>query len=215
MSLHPANEAQRARLLSAEHWLCVERARLYTESYRRTEGVHPSLRAAMAFRNVFLGMSVRLEPDELLVGNRSSKLIAPPLALERGDFSFIFQHLFGPLQAFGYRIEPEARAQLFDELLPYWEGKTVRAAKLDALERHQLTSPLSLSPASFVKRVRAFGWESLKKLLPKGLTVPGLVRAMRAGRGRQREGPRPLHRHPGAHRARPRARARARVRGLA
>lgn len=183
MSLHPANEAQRARLLSAEHWLCVERARLYTESWRRTEGLHPSLRAAQAFRNVFLNMSVRLEPDELLVGNRSSKLIAPPLALERGDFSFIFKHLFEPLQAFGYRIEPEARAQLFDELLPYWEGKTVRAAKLEALERHQLTSPLSLSPASFVKRLRAFGVETLGKLLPRGLSVPALLRAMKAGAG--------------------------------
>src|SRR5690606_15767376 len=105
MSLHPANEAQRTRLLAAEHWLCTERAKLYTEAHRETAGAHPSWRAARAFQHVFRGMSVRIEPDELLVGNRSSKLIAPPLALERGDFSFIFKHIFESLSAFGYRIE--------------------------------------------------------------------------------------------------------------
>ena len=101
MSLHPANQAQRERLpLRAEHWLCIERAQLYTAVVpRRPTGCTRSLRAARAFQNVFLNMSVRIEPDELLVGNRSSKLIAPPLALERGDFSFIFEHLFEPLQA--------------------------------------------------------------------------------------------------------------------
>ena len=51
MSLHPANEAQRARLLSAEHWLCTERAKLYTEAHRETVGAHPSWRAARAFRH--------------------------------------------------------------------------------------------------------------------------------------------------------------------
>jgi formate C-acetyltransferase len=183
MSLHPANEAQRARLLAAEHWLCIERAQLYTQSYRGTEGVHPSLRAARAFQNVFGGMSVRIERDELLVGNRSSKLIAPPLALERGDFSFIFKHLFEQLQAFGYRIEPEARAQLFENLLPFWEGQTVRDAKLEALESNQLTSALSLAPRAMVRRFRAFGLDALEKLIPAGLSLPAMLRAIRAGAG--------------------------------
>ena len=183
MPLHPANEAQRARLLSAEHWLCVERAQLYTEAHRATVGAHPSWRAARACEHIFRGMTVRIEPDELLVGNRSSKLIAPPLALERGDFSFIFQHLFGPLEAFGYRIEPAARAQLFDELLPYWEGQTVRSAKLAALAAHDLTSPLSLAPRASYRRFRAFGLSTLRKLAPKGLSLPALLRAVRAGAG--------------------------------
>ena len=43
----------------------------------------------------------RIEPDELLVGNRSSRPIAPPIAAERGDFTFVFRHLFEDLEAFG------------------------------------------------------------------------------------------------------------------
>lgn len=85
--LHPTNAALKQRLLTAEHWLCIERARYATEVWRRTEGLHPSLRAARALENVLAKMSVRIEPGELLVGNRSSKPIAPPLALERGDFT--------------------------------------------------------------------------------------------------------------------------------
>ena len=46
-ALPPANAAQKRRLLEAEHWICVERARYYTESHRQTEGLHPSLRAAL------------------------------------------------------------------------------------------------------------------------------------------------------------------------
>ena len=183
MTLHPANEAQRARLLSAEHWLCTERAKLYTQAHRETVGAHPSWRAARAFQNVFRGMSVRIEQGELLVGNRSSKLIAPPLALERGDFSFVFQHLFESLQAFGYRIEPSARAQLFEELMPYWEGQTVCSDKLEALEAHHLTSPLNLSPLAFYRRLRAFGLGTLAKLLPEGLPLFQLFQALRAGAG--------------------------------
>ena len=71
-TLHPKNAAQKAKLLSAEHWLCIERARYYTEAHRETEGQHPSLRAARALQRVLEKMTVRIEPDELLVGNRSS-----------------------------------------------------------------------------------------------------------------------------------------------
>ncbi|MFZ5442170.1 MAG: pyruvate formate lyase family protein [Myxococcota bacterium] len=183
MSLHPANEALRRRLLEAEHWLCTERARHYTASHRETEGEHPSLRAAKAARRIFAEMTLRLEPEELLVGNRSSKPIAPPLALERGDFSFVFEHLFPALERFGYRIEPAARAELFDELLPYWKGRTVRAEKLAALAAHGLSSPLDLSPRAFARRLRAFGLPALAKLLPKGVPLRSLFGALRAGAG--------------------------------
>ena len=70
-TLHPKNAAQKKRLLDAEHWLCMERARHYTESHRRTEGLHASLRAARALESILARMTVRIEPDELLVGNPS------------------------------------------------------------------------------------------------------------------------------------------------
>ncbi len=198
-ALHPKNAAQKERLLRAEHWLCMERARYYTEAHRETEGQHPSLRAAKALARVLEKMTVRIEPDELLVGNRSTKLIAPPIAPERGDFTFVFEHLFDELRAFGYRIEPHDERVLFDELIPYWRGKTVRDAKIAALESHQLSSKLDLSPGEVRRKLRSFGVRKLVRLVDEdtpetlraravragrlALELPRLVRAVRAGAG--------------------------------
>ena len=41
-ALHPKNAAQKHRLLTAEHWLCMERARYYTKAHRETRGLDPA-----------------------------------------------------------------------------------------------------------------------------------------------------------------------------
>jgi formate C-acetyltransferase len=180
-ALHPKNAAQKAKLLGAEHWLCMERARYYTEAHRETEGQHPSLRAARALARVFEKMTVRIEPDELLVGNRSSKLIAPPIAPERGDFTFVFEHLFDELTRFGYRIEPADERVLFDELIPYWKGKTVRDAKIAAFRAHGLSSQLNVSPREVRRKARSFGATALARLFVDEKPAPTLLGKVRQG----------------------------------
>ena len=68
--IHPKNQIQKDKLLNAEHWLCMERAKFYTDSYRETEGELPSTRAAKALRNTFENMTIKIYPQEHLVGNR-------------------------------------------------------------------------------------------------------------------------------------------------
>ena len=187
--LHPKNAAMKARLLAAEHWLCIERARYATEVHRETEGLHPSLRAAKVLERVFAKMTVRIEPDELLVGNRSSVPIAPPIAPERGDLNFVLRHLLEDLEAFGYRITPEDRRELLGEILPAWEGKTVRDAKIAAFDAHGLSSRIDLSPRAVLWKIRSFGAEALLRLVaPRGasarsglLRLPRMLRAVQAG----------------------------------
>ena len=188
LGLHPTNAAMKARLLSAEHALCFERARYATEVYRATEGQHPSLRAAKALARVLEKMTIRIEPEELLVGNRASRPIAPPIAPERGDFTFVFRYLLEDLEAFGYRLTEEDRRLLFDELIPAWDGKTVRDAKLAALEAHGLSSTLNASPVELLRKLRAFGVAPLARLVaPRGETthllarLPRLLAAVKAG----------------------------------
>lgn len=184
--LHPKNAALKERLLTAEHALCLERARAYTAVYRETEGQHPSLRSAAALARTLAEMTVRIEAEEMLVGNRSSRPIAPPFAPERGDITFVLRHLLPDLEAFGYRITPEDKATLFDEILPAWEGKTVREAKIAAFEAHGLSSPLDASLGALVRKLRSFGPEPLARLIaPRGRRSPGrvrrLLRAVQAG----------------------------------
>ncbi len=163
-ALHPKNAALKQRLLEADYWLCMERARHYTDVYRQTEGEHPALRAAMGLERTLEQMTIRIEPEELLVGNRASRPVAPPFAPERGDFNFVFAHLFEPLKAFGYRISDEHQRWLFDEILPYWRGKTVRDLKTAALEAHGLSSRLSLTPRELKRKWQMFGPRVLLRL---------------------------------------------------
>ncbi|MCF8256175.1 MAG: hypothetical protein K9J06_01390 [Flavobacteriales bacterium] len=159
------NEAMKQKLLAAEYHICTERARFYTESYKDTEGEDPALRAAKALKHTFEQMTIRIEPEELLVGNRSSHLIAPPIAPERGDYSFILRYLLPDLVKFGYRITEADRRILFDEVLPYWQNRTVRDMKLEEFGNRGLCSRMNLRPREIHRRRQMFGRRVLLKLL--------------------------------------------------
>jgi len=150
--------------------------------------MHPALRAAHVVANVFKKSTIRIEADELLVGNRSSRPIAPPIAPERGDFTFVFEHLMDELEAFGYQVTDEDKALLFDEIIPAWRGRTVRDAKLAAFHEQELSSPLVATPLELIRKLRRFGPSTLGRLLvAKGARGPASllkrVRAIRAGAG--------------------------------
>jgi len=51
-------------LRTAEDTVCLERARLVTESYRATEGLHPAIRRARAIDAVFRNISIPLSDTE-------------------------------------------------------------------------------------------------------------------------------------------------------
>ncbi|HUY01417.1 MAG TPA: pyruvate formate lyase family protein [Candidatus Deferrimicrobium sp.] len=143
--LQSDNKSHKKRLLSSPHWLCMERAKFYTESYRETEGEHPSIRAAKALRKNLENMTIKIYPEEILVGNRSSHFLAPPIAPERGDMNYVLQYLLPALKNFGYVISPEDEKVLFEEIIPYWKGKSVREIKVNRFDAEKLSSKLNLS----------------------------------------------------------------------
>ena len=53
--------------------LCIEKARLITESYRQTEGEQAIIRYAKAFSHMLDNMPVLIDNDELFVGEGASK----------------------------------------------------------------------------------------------------------------------------------------------
>ena len=175
--LCPQNEALKRKLLSAEYHICIERAQLYTESYKTTEGLNPAVRVAEALKHTFAHMSIRIEPEELLVGNRSSKLIAPPLAPERGDISFILKYLLPDLIKFGYKITEGDKKILFEEILPYWEHKSVRDLKLNEFNRQDLCSRMNLSPIEIHRKRRTFGRRVLLHLVIDEPSMTGIETA--------------------------------------
>ncbi|MHA1147700.1 MAG: glycyl radical protein [Promethearchaeota archaeon] len=166
LGLHPANKIQKDRLLNSEHWICLERAKFYTDSYKETEGQHPSLRTAKALKNTFENMTVTVYPEELLVGNRSSQYIAPPIAPERGDMTFVLKVLLPTLKRkFGYQISKQHKKWLLKEIIPYWKGKSVRDMKVKIFDKEHLSSKLTLKDGGLKRLKNAFGWENIKRLV--------------------------------------------------
>lgn len=155
--LHPKVSIHKERLLTAPHWLCMERAKFYTESYKETEGEYPSIRAAKAIKKTFDNMTIRIYPEEVLVGNRASHFIAPPIAPERGDMLYVFQYLLPELkQKYKYVISQEHERILFEEIIPYWEGKSVRDIKVKRFNEAELSSTLNFSFKEILRKLRAF-----------------------------------------------------------
>jgi formate C-acetyltransferase len=57
----------------------VERAQLITASYRETEAQPMIIRRAKALEKILGGMTVFIQPDEIIVGNQCTKSRAAPV----------------------------------------------------------------------------------------------------------------------------------------
>jgi len=114
------------RLLENERQIDVERARFTTESYRATEGQPIALRRARMLLHLARTLSIAIEPEEMIVGNRSllprMGVIAPEGAVEWIDREL---EILSTRPQDRFNITPEQIAELRNEIFPYWRGKTI------------------------------------------------------------------------------------------
>ncbi|MBI2910393.1 MAG: hypothetical protein HYX92_22335 [Chloroflexi bacterium] len=108
--------------------LCLESARLYTESCKATEGQPTIIRRAKALANVLQNMTVWIQPDELIVGNYAS---TPTSLTWHPEYSWRW---LVKAVTDGYRnlLDDEGRQRL-GEIAAYWKGKPVQGAERDYL----------------------------------------------------------------------------------
>ncbi len=116
----------RERIISAPQEVCVERARYLTRSMRKHWDEHPLTRISMALEEILDNITVTIREDELIVGCRTSKLKGAPLFPENKA-----KWIEGDLDSFEKRvlqralITEEEKEVLREEVLPFWEGRTV------------------------------------------------------------------------------------------
>jgi pyruvate formate-lyase/glycerol dehydratase family glycyl radical enzyme len=120
----PRTEKLRARLYQKPPEVCIERARIYTNSWQETEGEPLVIRRAMALARVLREMTVFIEDGELIVGNHASRPLAAPLFPE-----FSASWIAEEMDSFASRPQDafEVRKQDCSEILrlvDYWQGKT-------------------------------------------------------------------------------------------
>ncbi|MDP8255493.1 MAG: pyruvate formate lyase family protein [Candidatus Alcyoniella australis] len=162
------NACYKNLVLHAPYEICIERARYVTESYRATVGRHPSLRAALALQNCLEKMSIEILDCEGIVGNRTSKIVGTPIPVERGDINAVLEMDLDSLLARErqpYRIDPQDRSELFDQILPYWRKRSLRALKRRLWKENGLHFGVRLDPLSIYRRYRSLDMHTLFQMV--------------------------------------------------
>jgi formate C-acetyltransferase len=114
----------RERVLNARSAICLERAQYYTAVYKTNEDKPVVIRRALAIRETLRGMTIFIEPGDLIVGNQASKLRAAPIFPE-----YAVEWIVKEIDEFDKRpgdkffIEDNEKKELL-ALCSYWQGKT-------------------------------------------------------------------------------------------
>ena len=122
----PRLAAIKERLLTTTRQIDVERARYTTESYRASEDEPMATRRAKMLLHLVRSMSITINPDELIVANRSllprMGVIAPEGAVDWVDKEL---EILATRPQDRFDISAEQIRELREEIFPYWRGKTL------------------------------------------------------------------------------------------
>ncbi len=105
-------------------WICPERARMFTRSWKQTEGEPILMRRALALREVLENQTVFITPGELIVGNQASGYMGTPIFPEYGG-QWLEQELdtLPTRRLDKYQVAPQVAVEL-KAITNWWKGKT-------------------------------------------------------------------------------------------
>lgn len=125
------NKFPRIERLIEEYRKCkpevdVERARIYTKSYKETEGEDVIIRRAKAFHRYCHEREINIPDDQLIVGDSARKPRAGAVdpIFHNGWLSQEIDTISTRKQD-PYYISEEDKKELKEEIFPYWKGKSV------------------------------------------------------------------------------------------
>ena len=108
--------------------ICVERIKYMTESYRATEGEPEVIRRAKAFLHELEHISVIIYPDDLIVGQPSSKVRGGSISPEvRCDWILDEMDSVSERDIDPYVPLTEEEKAVLRDAVPYWQERSVHA----------------------------------------------------------------------------------------
>lgn len=169
---------RRKEYFSAIPYLCGERSRLVTNSWKKTENKPIHIRRAKLFKNVMEGLSIRIGEGELIVGSQTKYIRgAGPYVDWRPDivfelFSGDYLNLQGIKEA---RIDEKDKKSLLEDA-NYWKGiapadriydlwQEIFGGKIRDLEKVRAHMGIALQPVVS----RCADYEKVLKLGLKGI----------------------------------------------
>lgn len=120
-------------LLNAQATICVERARLTTESYKLYADHPVVLRRALMLENVLRNMSIYIEPQTVIAGNQACSNRSAPIFPE-----YAMDWVIDELDKFDKRdgdrfYISEVNKQVLRDMASYWEHHTLKDHGLAAM----------------------------------------------------------------------------------
>ena len=117
----------RQQSLEAAPWLSLERARLITRFHRDcTEALSEPVRRARAFLYLMERKTIYIGAGELIVGERGPSPKATPSYPELCCHSMEDLEILDTREKISYRVDAEARRIQAEEIIPYWQGRSMR-----------------------------------------------------------------------------------------
>ncbi|CAI0716136.1 4-hydroxyphenylacetate decarboxylase large subunit [Serratia quinivorans] len=106
--------------------VCTERAQHYTEAYQQHLDKPLPVRRALALANHLAKRTLRIDNDELIIGNQASELRAAPIFPEY-TVSWIEDEIdqLADRPGAGFSISEENKA-ILHRICPWWRGQTVQ-----------------------------------------------------------------------------------------
>lgn len=116
----------REKMLAEPRYATIEQARIITKSYQATEDQPRCIQRAKALKAALEEITIRIEPDERIVGNRTAGVRGGVVFPETGA-SWVdkeFESLPTRPQD-KFQVHPEDIAEFRQEILPYWKGRSL------------------------------------------------------------------------------------------
>ncbi|WP_375749468.1 formate C-acetyltransferase [Vibrio sp. HN007] len=120
-------ERLKSALFAAKREISLERALLYTESHKQTEGEHTLIRRAKATAHILDNVAISIREDELVAGNRTIKPRAGIVSPEMDPY-WIEKELdiFESRPQDKFYISEEDKKVYREELLTYWSERSMK-----------------------------------------------------------------------------------------
>lgn len=80
----------RRRYLDGTPRISIQRARCFTESWKRTRRLPQGIRVALAMKNVYENMGIHVDPDDRIAGTWTEFFLGIPVDIEKGTFNNVF-----------------------------------------------------------------------------------------------------------------------------
>jgi pyruvate formate-lyase/glycerol dehydratase family glycyl radical enzyme len=114
------------KTLSSVRYLSIEQAKIITRTYQQNEDLHVNIRRALALSNSLDEMPISIDPDELIVGNRTPDNRAGVVFPEAGINWLLKEIDTLPDRAQDpFLVRREDKEYFIEEIEPYWHGKTM------------------------------------------------------------------------------------------